>query len=528
MSEEGEKEPPKSRLSQVADRMYNLFRGNIRSTGVFNPKSGKATTLDRPPTVDDFIAHIKGSTGVGVVPIMDDGTCLWAALDIDNHGEDTDIPIAPLEEKAMVLGLPLVMCRSKSGGVHAYCFFAEPMQAHRVKALMAEWARKLGHDGCEVFPKQNKLHKMANGSLSFGNWINLPYMGGKETVRYAIRAGEKIGLLDFLDLAESKKLTAKMVMSMVTAQYTDAPPCIMKVLQGLVVEGNRNEALFNAVVYLRKAFPDNFAERAAELNPVIFTKALAKAEFTRTVASAGRPDYSYRCNEEPMRSWCNKEICLASAHGITAKDAETLDLIQELPVFSDLIKYVTEPIRWELSIGGCRVMNLPTNQLLDWRIMRELIAEKLLRVVPMIKSAEWERILVPLMATARVIETPDDASVAGVVRLRLKEFAAKTDLLDKGDDPHSRKALLRGLPCVQEMDGERYVIFRGQDFINYLKRTKSEELKGTNLWFAVKDIGVEHSKIRVGDHSINTWRVPVDVITQGWAEAEAPNFTVEI
>jgi hypothetical protein len=132
------------------------------------------------------------------------------------------------------------------------------------------------------------------------------------------------------------------------------------------------------------------------------------------------------------------------------------------------------------------------------------------------------------MAIARIVETPDDASISGVVRLRMREFAGKTDLANKGRNTDDRKALLRGLPCVQEIDGDRCVLFRGQDLINYLKRTKSEELKGTNLWFAVKEMGVEHRKIRAGDSIVNVWSIPVSVVTTDWQEAVAPVFTTEI
>lgn len=465
---------------------------------------------------------------MGVVPIMDDANCLWAAIDIDNHGEEGDIPIIPLEQKATSMGLPLVLCRSKSGGIHAYVFFSEPTPAPRVRALLGEWAKKLGHGGSEIFPKQHKLHRQASGGLSLGNWINLPYMNHRDTVRYAVNAGEKIKLLAFLDLADSRKVSTKSLQQMATAHYKDAPPCILRVMGGAAVEGNRNEALFNTTVYLRKAFPDDFQPRAEELNTVIFSKPLGKTELLRTITSAGRPDYFYRCGEEPIRSLCDKAACLAGKFGITPQQAEDIELIQELPPMSDLVKYVTEPPRWELKIGGHKVSNLSTAQLLDWRFIRELVAEKMMRVVPMIKAAEWERILNPMMAEVRVVETPDDASMAGVIRLRLKEFAAKTDLTNKGKCTDDRKSLMRGLPCVQEMDGDRYVIFRGQDLINYLKRTKSEELKGVNLWFAVKDLGVEHIKCRVGDHSINVWRIPVEEITKDWAEIEPPVFSSEL
>jgi hypothetical protein len=521
-------EDKKPRLPEVAERMWRLFKGNERSVGRFNPTTSKVMTDDRAPTVADFIDHIRGKEGAGVVPIMDDGNLWWAALDIDNHGEDADIPIIPLEQKSMQLNLPLIMCRSKSGGIHAYAFFSHPMPAAKIRALMAGWSEALGYAGCEVFPKQNKLYIQSDGKKSLGNWINLPYMGGKDTIRYAVVRGEKIGLLDFLELAENRRIDEKFLAQIVTGQYSEAPPCIKACMGYGVGEGNRNEALFNVSVFLRKAFPNDYAKRAEELNPIIFSKPLGKTELTRTITSAGRPDYSYRCNEEPIRSYCEKGVCLSSKFGITAKESENLELIQELPSFSDLVKYVTEPIRWEINIGGSKVANLSTQQLLDWRVMRELIAEKLMRVVPMIKPVEWERILVPLMESVRVVDTPDDASVAGVIRLRLKEFAAKTDLMSKGQNVEDRRALLRGLPCVQDVEGERSVLFRSQDFINYLKRTKSEEMKGTNLWFAVRDLGVAHMKVRAGEHSINVWRIPVDVVVNDWAEAEAPVFTSEL
>jgi hypothetical protein len=176
-----------------------------------------------------------------------------------------------------------------------------------------------------------------------------------------------------------------------------------------------------------------------------------------------------------------------------------------------------------------RVFNISTPQLLDWRAVRELVADRLTKIVPMIKPTEWERILRPLMETARLVETPDDASINGVVRDRLREFVTKADISNKGDNTEDRKALLRGMPVVQRMDGERCIIFRGQDFVNYLKRTKSEELKGVNLWFAVQDLGVMHKKVRIGgtSESCNVWYLPVKVAIQDFA-AESVDFTPEL
>lgn len=508
----------------VAQRLWDLFKANQRSVGQYSPDDGKVHTLYRAPTVGDWEAHLNAKVGVGCVPIQDDATVWWAAIDIDNHGDDKDIPIAALDVKAREHKLPVVLCRSKSGGVHAYLFLKRPEPAPRVRALMARWAEVLGFKGAEIFPKQGSLHKQASGNLSLGNWINMPYFGGTDTGRYAFHSGKKLTVEQFLDTAESSKADDSSLMAPLLADHPDAPPCIQHLLTNGAGQGTRNEAMFNITVYLRRRDPESFRSAAAELNQLIFDKPLPKVECQRTILSGGRPDYSYRCGEEPIVSACDRDACLQRKYGITDKDLQTQTVVQDLPEFSNLTKFITDPVRWEMTVGGKRVANISTPQLLDWKFMRELIAEKLLRIVPMIKAQEWERILQPLMETVRIVDTPDDASVSGIIRMRLREFSAKCDLSSRGEDPAERMALLRGQPVVVKVDGARCVTFRAQDFVNYLKRTKSEELKGVNLWFAVRELGVIHQKIRVGKSIINVWYMPVQEVIAEEGEPDTPKF----
>jgi hypothetical protein len=513
----------------LLDRFMALYRGNERSSGRHDPGRDRAFTEPTPPATANFKDHLNGEMGVGVVPIMDDNSCWWAAIDIDNHDSDEDLPIAAVDAIIRDKGLPLIACRSKSGGIHCYVFCAEPLPAARVRASLTQWAEILGYAGSEIFPKQARLGSTRDGKLQMGNWINLPYFNAHRTNRYAYRDGHALKLQEFLDLAEKMAVTKDQMRGLALAKHPDAPPCIQKMMANGVATGMRNEALYNAVVYLKRQDSAQAEARAVALNATMFTKPLPKAEATRTINSALRPDYTYRCGEEPVRSLCDRESCLKQKYGITPGDAEKLVESEMLPTFSDLVKYMTEPVRWEIKIDNVRVFNLGTPALLDWRMMRELIAERLTKIVPMIKAGEWERILQPLMAQARIVETPDDASVNGVVRDRLREFAAKTDLFSRGEDKEERKALLRGLPVVQVQDGERCVLFRGQDFVNYLKRTKSEELKGVNLWFAVKEIGVGHTRVRVtGKENINVWYLPVSQVLHGGESAEPPKFVSEL
>ena len=509
----------------LSNRMYALYACNQRSLGRFDPVSSKMYTEYRAAQVEDFRAHIAGKSGLGAVPIQDSNKCVWAAIDIDCHGQEEDIPIAPIDRKIRELKLPLVACRSKSGGVHAYLFLSEPVNAARLKGFLTRWAVQLGYPGAEIFPKQDKLLLDKSKKLQLGNWINLPYLNADKTVRYAFHNGKKLTLAEFVELAEAKRAAEKDLVGTALGDHSDAPPCVQRMMSEGVASGYRNEALFNITVYYRKKSPETAEASAVEANASIFAKPLGRAEMSRTISSAQRPDYAYRCGEEPLRSLCNRPVCVTLAYGVGA-GADGADVAQHLPPFSSLIKYMSEPMRWEMTVGTVRITNISTDVLMEWRHIRVLIAERLTRVVPMIKNTEWERILQPLMETAQIVDTPDDASVPGVIRDRLREFAAKTDMMNRGESMDDRGALLRGVPVVQVMEGIRQVVFRAQDFINYLKRTRTEDLKGVNLWFAVKDIGVQHSRIRVGKHHVNVWHIPVTAVQVD--APEAPEFKSEL
>lgn len=497
-------------------RLMALFVSNTRSSGRYDPKRDRAFTEAQGLLELDWSNHLGGKLGCGAVPILDDDTCIWAAIDIDQHGSDEDLPIAEVEEKARKLKLPLVLCRSKSGGIHGYAFFEKPVAAGRARTLLGQWAGAIGHGGSEIFPKQAKLVLSKDGKKALGNWINFPYFDADKTMRYAVIDGKVASLDDFIDLAERSRIKESTLRTLAGSDHPDAPPCIQHIYGHGVPAGQRNEALYNVVIYLRKVDSSSCEQRALDANQTLFSKALPRAEAGRTINSASRPEMQYRCSEEPIRSLCNRDACLNRRYGITPADAERLHG-EQLPGFANLVKYASEPVRWEIEVDNVR-LTLKTEELLDWRMVRSKIAERLTKVVPMIKNTEWERTLAPLMKEARIVETPDDASIGGVVRERLREFAAKTDLTNKGQDAEDRKALLRGLPVVAEVDGDRCVIFRGQDFINYLKRTKSEELKGVDLWMAVKSIGVTKWRTRPGSgvkvNPIDVWALPCKEVLQ--------------
>lgn len=519
-------------MINAAIRFKALFRGNDRSFGVLNLKTNNAITEKGSIPDKNYEDHVEGKRGLGVVPINDNDACYFAAIDVDRHGSDTDADFVALANEFSSKKLPVIVCRSRSGGAHCYVFFSEPVKAVAARRLLNKWVSETNvpeycTSGFELFPKQDVLVRDDSGDKALGNWLNLPYVGGDNTERYATINGKKAPLDLFLTTAETIKISAAEVLNYLNGDHAEAPPCIQSMMTGGVESGFRNQAMYNITVYLKKAFPDDYRDKAYDLNQRVFDKPLSYVELKRTVNSAGRRDYRYKCGEEPCKSVCDRNACVKRQYGITKSEYKDLENEDRMPAVTEMIKYDTDPIKWGVVIEGKLINNIITEDLYDSHRMRMRISEALQIPVPQLTNKFWfDRVIEPLMPSARVESTPTDASLPGVIWARLKEFTRKADTRKDGSDAESKKILFTGSPVVHATkDGDKVIIFRAQDFVQYLKRTKSEELKGPNLWFALKNSGsVDHLKLRIGKQTVNVWSVPMEMDEE---LPETPDFTPE-
>lgn len=510
-------------MKDLIKRFEALFVGNPRSYGVFNPQTGKMKTERTAVTTKQYEDHLMGVQGLGLVPILDDGNCWFGAIDIDAHGDQPDINLEELEKAVKLNDLPLTVCRSKSGGAHLYLFLTDPTPAKIVRSVLAKWAGLVGYAGVEIFPKQDSLPE-SGGERQLGNWLNLCCFDSEnpEQLRYCFEGGQKVPFAYFLALAESRRIKPATLIEKANGEHGEAPPCIQKMIADGVGEGHRNEALYNIVIYLKKAFPETWRDKSFDMNARVFDHPLTHEEAKRTIASAGRREYRYKCKEEPCRSLCNSSLCVKRQFGITPDEKGELELGKP-PEFTKLEKYTTEPVRWVLYIDNIPV-TLATHELMDYKAVRRAIADNLTKIIAPMKNDKWEAKLCGLMEKAVILEAPEEASTYGFIRERLFEFFGRADLTSDGSDTDDRKALLLGSPVVQNVNGSRVVYFRGSDFIDFLKKNRSEELKGSNLWMALRKVGVEHSKLRVENSVISVWYAPLtdgDVIELQPAKVEA-------
>jgi len=175
---------------------YGTFTASndLREDGKAN---GKNITISKELTDKDLLdlwsGHLSGKQSVGIVPIDEHNKCVWGAIDVDEYQLD----LKDLAKKIAKQKLPLIVCRSKSGGAHIYLFIDEPISASMLQRKLRQIAASIGYGNAEIFPKQTKL-LLDRGDR--GSTLNMPYFGGENSTRYAYgKNGEAITPQEFLE-----------------------------------------------------------------------------------------------------------------------------------------------------------------------------------------------------------------------------------------------------------------------------------------------------------------------------------------
>ena len=233
----------------TAERFLAAFVGSEVAHGTAMVKrmnrNGKAETDNRtvrePLNVDKIQRHLSGEIGVGSIPIRSDSTCHWGALDIDEY----NLNHQSLQDEINKLKLPLLHCRSKSGGAHLFLFLNEFLDAAVLREYLTEIKIALGFSNAEIFPKQEKI-LAERGDM--GNPINLPYFKAKMTTRYCFNKQlEAMEVDDFLDAIDKNRITVSQLEALKFSgkrkYYTDGPVCLEHLFSHGPISENRNQCL---------------------------------------------------------------------------------------------------------------------------------------------------------------------------------------------------------------------------------------------------------------------------------------------
>lgn len=458
-------------------------------------QAGKATVVRQPPTDDLWEAHLMGNgPTLGIIPIRSDNSCSWGCIDIDQYPLDH----AALVKKIAEISLPLVVCRSKSGGAHCFCFVREPIPARDMQDYLKACAALLGEAGREIFPKQAEI-LVDRGDT--GNFLNLPYYGGDNSTRYAIKAdGTSATLEEFFELYEACAQTGTPVPpeppKKETAPIKDGPPCLQALCSQGFPEGTRNNGLFNIGIYLKKQSPASWEDKVVEHNIKFFDPPLPNNEVQVVIKQLNRKDYRYKCKDAPLNSFCNSSLCRTRRFGIGGHGPDS-------PTLSSLSKYASEPPLWFLDINGRRI-ELETDSLFNQAAFQKACVEKLNILPPTLKKSDWEgmlnELLKEMVETEQISQASEDTSVTGRFMDLLEEF---TTHMQQAMD---RDEILMGRPWMDTDEGRMF--FRMKDLEGHLKRNNFTGMTAPKMAQRLRDMGGEPMSVFLKGRTVRCWKIP--------------------
>lgn len=476
-------------------KIQELFSGLGRAHGVYTVKktstkdkkvSGSAATRLEPVTDELWQKHLSGEQGIGIIPINDDGVSFFGAIDVDVY----PLNLTELEAKVNELALPLVVCRTKSGGAHLYVFIKDGIDSGKLRKKLGEWSYLLGHPGCEIFPKQSKLAS----ENDVGNWINMPYFDAEKTTRYAIRNGKKLSLSQFEKFATAKRVTEGQIEDIVfemSEALQESPPCLQALTQQGIPQGMRNTVLFNMGVYARLRYPDTWQEELDKFNQQYLSPALSSGEVQVITKSLNKKSYFYTCEHHPLCDVCDKGLCRTRKYGVGPSDDEP-DL-----VLGTLVKIMTDPPIWVIDVDGVR-MELSTEELVSQEKFRRRCMERVNKLPSRLKSKQWDDIINDRLTKCEIVEAPDDAGPEGMFWHLVRQFCTGHA------QANTKEEMLSGKVWTDE--GIHY--FRSADLMTYLDRQRYKCTQRTAWGIIQKIEGSGYKPMTLKGVKTKVWYLP--------------------
>jgi hypothetical protein len=475
------------------DIAYGTYR--IEGARGDGKQSGKAVVVRKPPTDDLWQKHLEGvDPSLGIIPIRADNTCVWACIDIDQYPIDH----AALVKRIHDLALPLVVCRSKSGGAHVFLFTRSPIPARDAQEYLRAAAIMLGEAGREIFPKQSEI-LVERGDT--GNFLNLPYFGGNRGTRYAIMPDGTAATLEQFYLlweenAQEAPISIPRLAKAEEGPVKDGPPCLQTLCANGFPEGTRNNGMFNIGIYLKRAHVVGWEDKMMEYNVKYMSPPLSNQELQLLMKQTGKKEYKYKCKDAPLVGYCNSGLCRTRKYGIGADGPDA-------PKMTSLSKYASEPPLWFLDIDGRR-LELDTETLFNQMAFQKACVERLNLLPPTLRKQDWESVLNALLKemveTEQIAEASEDTSITGRFIDLLEEFAAH---MQQG---MAREELLMGRPWTDPEDNKTY--FRMKDLEAHLLRNNFKGLPAPKIAQRLRDMGGEAIPLFIKGRTTRCWRIP--------------------
>lgn len=497
-----------------AERMMALFRGFGGAHGTHGltdknqSKGGKleikktARTIREDVTVSHWERHLSGEEPLGIIPIDESNMCSWGCIDVDRY----DIDHVEIVKKIRSMKLPLVVCKTKSGGAHAFLFLHPPAPAEETRAALSNMAAAMGWGDCEIFPKQNQV-LLERGDL--GNWLNMPYLGGNQ--RVAVKetmAAYSVG--EFLDMAEAARIPIEDVPRAVgkktrkksgddqqdAGPLSDGPPCLQHLAASGFPDGTRNNGLFALGIYAQKKFGEAWKNHLEEMNREFMTPPLGSDEVMGVIRNLEKKEYNYSCRDQPLCAHCESAVCRGRKFGVGGAG--------QFPRISGLAKLESDPPIWFMDIEDQRI-ELTTRELQDYRQFQHVCMERLTVFYMPLRAETWASIVGDTMQNAVILEASPEMSVTGHFMELLESFCMDRHRGERWED------VRQGRPFMDPETGRHY--FRLKDLMAHLDRDGFREWGRNKVGQQLSDMGGRLGK-NISGSFVNLFWVPASLFDE--------------
>lgn len=473
-----------------------VLTGRVTDTG---KHEARCVAQNGPITPAIIAAHLNGDPdrGIAQIPIDTRSLVRWGTIDIDVYRH---LDLKEFTRKIHAERLPLVVCRSKSGGPHCFLFVKEPVAAGQMIEKLRSCAAALGHATSEVFPKQSSIDP---ASSEKGSCVNLPYYGGANNLRYGLNdEGDGIPSIgDFIAYAQSKMITVEQFNELSfepvaeTLPLPDGPPCLNRLLLQKP-STNRNILLANCAVYWRKADPEHWEEKLEETNRTWFAEPLASGEVEAIKKSYAKKEYRYQCKVQPLVSICNALACKKCRFGVGYNES--------IITPHSVTKINTSPPLWFLTVTtstGKQVrLELTAEELQSQRLFQRKCMEVANDMPALVKQSEWEDIVREQIKNAEMLDVGVANTPVGLFCDLLNDFLYNRAKSENFDD------VARGVPFK---DADHY-FFRARDLWDHLDRNRFVQLRQHHILSILKhQMNAMPEFRKIGGKGVNLLRLPL-------------------
>lgn len=489
---------PTPRGMEAYLKLKKIFSGLERAHGVFIPGDkkesgkvgGKAFILKEPVTDSHWLKHVSGTESLGIIPIRDDGTCSWCCIDVDKYNIDVKDTIKACEK----LKLPMIACRSKSGGFHLFIFFKEPVPAKDARDKLKEIQSVLGFADCEIFPKQEQLLTERGDT---GNFLNLPYHKGDLGGRYGYDiAGNSLEMDEFFRLVDQKAITHEELKNLSVKALKqkknsfDGPPCLEILMDIGIFEGGRDDVVFHYCCYAKAKFgPGEWENKVFEFNTNYCQPPLSYQQVQQKVEQHQKKDYGYKCKDQPMSSHCNSSKCRIRKYGIGRDDLEMS--------IENLTKLESDESVWHLDVNGKRI-TVTTDELMDQKLFRKKVLEIHTSLPVEMSKRDYEARIREMLETCEVIKMPYEVTKEGRFNSHLDDFILNQHQADDAEDILNH--------AVYKEEGK--IFFQLSSLERYLKKCQFKEFSTTQMGSIIRDRGGDSKRMRLGKTVKNLFWIP--------------------